>query len=85
MLNQMGNGYSGATTISGGLRVDGTYYDPSLGKNVPVELKPFGSNLVRGWNQLNDYERAMQVPVNSGQLWTYSFNQNGALIFRRVF
>jgi hypothetical protein len=85
MLDQMGGGYSGKSAIPGNLNVDGTYYDPSLGQDVPVELKPDNPGaLVKGMRQLGVYENAMGVPVNSGQLWTYSFSQNGAIIFRRV-
>jgi hypothetical protein len=85
MLNQMGNGYSGARSIGNNLSIDGAWYDPSLGKDVPVELKPnTPGNLASGWNQLGNYENEMDVPEGSGQLWMYSFSQDGAIIFRRV-
>jgi hypothetical protein len=84
MLNEEGNGYSGAQGVGNGLRVDGVYDDPAQGP-VPLELKPdTATQLVRGWNQLSGYEQAMGSPSGSGQLWTWMQDQAGNFIFRRA-
>ncbi|HET6531340.1 MAG TPA: polymorphic toxin-type HINT domain-containing protein, partial [Actinoplanes sp.] len=83
-LRDVGNGYSGARTLSSGRRIDGAYLDPRLGE-IPIELKPNNPNqLRRGWNQLAQYETDMGAPAGSGQLWVYDVGPGGQIFFTRV-
>ncbi|MCA2218708.1 polymorphic toxin-type HINT domain-containing protein [Jidongwangia harbinensis] len=84
-LNGMGNGYSGARTLSTGRKIDGEWFDPNLGKNIPIELKPNNYSQIRkGWNQLDQYEKDMGAPAGSGQLWVYDVGPGGQIYFTRV-
>jgi RHS repeat-associated protein len=85
-LNDVGNGYSGARTLSDRTRVDGVYTDPVTKQAIPIELKPNNPAQIRkGWKRLEGYEQTMGAPAGSGQLWVYDVGPTGGLYFTRVF
>jgi restriction endonuclease fold toxin 9 of polymorphic toxin system len=84
-LNDVGNGYRGKQTLPSGKSIDGSVFDPSIGKRVPIELKPANdAQWRRATSQIAGYEQGMGVPAGSGQIWQYSTDSNGNLLFTRV-
>jgi hypothetical protein len=84
-LFQAGSGFRGARTLQTGRRIDGEWFDPTVGGYIPIELKPNNPRQIsKGRKQLAQYEQDMTVPAGSGQLWVYDVGPGGQLFFSRV-